>query len=342
MQALLLSVLLAAGTAAAAPITTLVVTADGGPCICHAPMFVGIAKGIFEKWGLNVRLTIPASGFEALQQVANGTAQVGAAAPAVIAQTMAQGVPLRGIFTAFGDATGKVATDNYLAVVASQASGIRAGHLEDVAGKKIGVPRGTIAHQYFFYALAAKGLDPLNAATIVPTPPPGLPGALQNGSVDAIVIWEPVASQALQLARGSVVVERGGNHTQFIDLRVVSPRYLVTHPGTIKRYVTAFAEAAQYVRAHPDETTDIMMQQVKGLSRETIRQVVGFLDADVRISRATAQTAQQGYDFAIKLGALKQAPSFEDMFDIRILRQVEHEHPELFNDLPPIPDALKL
>lgn len=340
-QVALLSSLLAAGTATAAPITTLVVTADG-PCICHAPMFVGIAKGIFEKHGLNVQLTIPASGFEAVQQVARGTAQVGAAAPGVIAQTMGQGVPLRGIFVAFGDATGKVPTDNYMAVVASKASGMRQGHLEDVVGKRIGVPRGTIAHQYFFYALAAKGLDPLNAATIVPTPPPGLPAALQSGSVDAIVIWEPVASQALQLANGSIVVERGGNHTQFIDLRVVSPRYLATHPGTIKRYITAFAEAAQYVRAHPDETTDIMMQQVKGVSREMVRAAVGFLDTDVRISRATVQTAQQGYDFAIKIGALKRAPTFEEMFDTRILRQVEREHPELFRDLPPIPDALKL
>ncbi|MBI4277694.1 MAG: hypothetical protein HY660_04490 [Armatimonadetes bacterium] len=43
-----------------------------------------------------------------------------------------------------------------------------------------------------------------------------------------------------------------------------------------------------------------------------------------------------------KIGALKQAPTFEEMFDVRILRQVEREHPEFFRDLPPIPNALKL
>jgi len=305
-------------------------------------MFVGIAKGIFEKYGLNIQLTIPASGFEALKQVADGTAHVGAAAPAVIAQTMAQGARLKSIFTAFGDATGKVPTDNYIAVVARGGSGIREGHLEDLHGKKIGAPRGTIAHQYLYYALAAKGLDPINSVMIVATPPPGLPGALQSGSVDAIVIWEPIASQALQATKDSLVVQRGGNHIQFIDLRVVSSQYLATHPGTIKRYITAFAEAAQYVRAHPDETTDIMMQQVKGISRETVRAAVGFLDTDVRVSKATVQTAQLGYDFAIKIGALKQGPTFEEMFDLRILRQVERERPELFKDLPPIPDAQKL
>jgi len=96
------------------------------------------------------------------------------------------------------------------------------------------------------------------------------------------------------------------------------------------------------VRAHPDETTDIMMQQVRGVSRETVRAAVGFLDPDVRVSKATVLTAQQGFDFAIKIGALRQGPTFAEMFDLRILNQVEKEHPELFKGLPPITDAQKL
>ncbi len=340
LQALLLSLLLAAGTVAAAPMTTLVVT--DGESLSNTPMFVGIARGIFEKYGLNIQLTSPATGFEAMQQVTDGTAQVANAAPAIVAQVIAQGAHLKSIFPARGDATGNVPTDNGIAVVARKSSGIREGHLEDLRVKKIGLPRGTIAHQYFFYAGAAKGLDPINGITIVPTPPSGLPGALQRGTVDAVVIWEPVASQALQSTSDAFVVQRGGNHIQYIDLRVVSSQYLATHPGTIKRYIAAFAEAAQYIRAHPDETTNIVMQYVKGVSREAVRTGVGYLDPDMRVSKATVQAAQQGYDFAIKIGALKQAPAFEEMFDLRILRQVEREHPELFRDLPPVPEALRL
>ena len=160
--------------------------------------------------------------------------------------------------------------------------------------------------------------------------------------MDAIAIIEPFASQVLQSTSDAIVVQRGGNHIQFLDLWVVSSQYLATHPGTIKRYITAFAEASQYAQAHSDETTDIMMQQLKGVSRAAVKAAVGFLDTDVRVSKATVQAAQQGYDFAIKIGALKQAPTFEEVFDLRILRQVEQQHPELFRDLPPIPDALKL
>jgi len=44
----------------------------------------------------------------------------------------------------------------------------------------------------------------------------------------------------------------------------------------------------------------------------------------------------------MKIGALRRAPTFEDMFDLRALRQVEREHPELFRDLPKVPDLLRL
>ncbi len=334
----LLPLLLAAGTATAAPMTTLVVTLPSP--LVRATMVVGVARGIFEKHGLSIQLSPAVTGFAALKQVTDGTAQIGSAAPTVIAQMIAQGAHLKSIFAQNGDATGTVPTDNLIAVIARRTSGIREGHLEDLRGKRVGLPRGTDVHVYLTNALVAKGLDPQSAVTIVSTPFPGLPGALHDGSVDVIVAPETLASQALELTSDAFVVQRGGNHIQFLDLRVVSPQYLATHPGTIKRYVTAFAEAAQYVRTHPDETTDILMQQ--GVSRAAVRAAVGFLDPDMRVSKATVQALQEGYDFAIKIGALKRAPTFEEMFDIRILRQVEREHPELFRGLPPVPEALRL
>lgn len=341
VQALLLSMVLAAGTATAAPITGLEVTVFTSPGVLDAPMVVGIARGIFEKYGLNIQSIPVATGFEALKKVTDGTAQVGLAAGTAIAQTIGQGGRVKVIVGSNGDATGKVPTDSYVAVIARGESGIREGHLEDLRGKKVAIRRGSDFHQYLFSALAAKGLDPLSAITLVDTA--DLLGALRSGSADAIVGPEPGATRILQSTSGALLIQRGGNYMQFLELRVASSQYLATHPGTIKRFITAFAEAAQFVRAHPDETTDIMIQQqAKGFPRELIRATFGFLHQDVRVSKVTIQAAQAGSDFAMKIGALRQAPTFEEMFDLRILRQVEREHPELFRDLPPIPDALRL
>jgi ABC-type nitrate/sulfonate/bicarbonate transport system substrate-binding protein len=129
---------------------------------------------------------------------------------------------------------------------------------------------------------------------------------------------------------------------QTTNLEVVDSRYLATHPGTIARYTAAFAEAAQYVRGHRAETADLLMRNFVGVTPTAVRSAVGITSPDMRVSKVTVQGAQQSYDFAIRIKLLKQAPVFEEMFDLRILRQLEREHPDLFRDLPPVPETLKL
>ncbi|MBI4278414.1 MAG: ABC transporter substrate-binding protein [Armatimonadetes bacterium] len=338
---LLLPLMIVGGGATAAPVAPMVVT-SGGLCICHAPIYVGIAKGIFEKHGLNLRVLRVASGFEGLTAVQTGSAHVADAVMAVVAQAAAQGVQVKAVLMANGDATGKVPTDNYFAIIARRGSGVREGRLEDLKGKKIGLPRGTIAHQYFFYAAQAKGLDPTRDVTIQHVTPADLPSALQSGSVDAIVAWEPIPLQALSMISDAVTVYRGGNHIQYLFQRWMSPRYVATNPGTVKKFVVAFAEAAQYARMNPDETTDILMRDFRGLSRDTVRRSLGFLTFDMRVSKATLEAVKQGFEFAVRVGALKQAPSFEEMTDLRFLTQVLKEYPQFFRDLPPIPENLRL
>lgn len=82
-QAALLSLLLAAETVTAAPITTLTVVTSG--YAGQSPLYVGVAKGIFEKSGLTIRMTTAVTALAGIQQVAGGTAQVGSAAPGPIA-----------------------------------------------------------------------------------------------------------------------------------------------------------------------------------------------------------------------------------------------------------------
>ena len=350
---LLLAVLLTPGTAAASPIASPVVTVIS-PAAIDAVMVVGIAKGIFEKYGLRIQTRIVANGFDAVKQVADGNAQIAAAAGTAVAQSIGWGVRLKAVVVTNGDATGSVPTDSYVAVIGRAASGLREGHLEDLQGKKVVVRRGSDFHQYLFAGLATKGLDPVAAVTILdavaavaiaPAIAPAVdPGrVLGSGFADAVVMPEPGASRILRATSGAVVVQRGGNFMQFLELRAVAAGYLATHPGTIKRYVTGFAEAAQFMRMHPDEAADIMIrEQFPGVPRDFVRAAIGLLHADVRISKVTAQAAQAGADFAIRIGALGRAPAFDEMFDPRILRQVEREHPEFFSDLAPIPNASKL
>ncbi len=326
--------------ALAAERTTLAVTVHT-PSVLDATTVVGVAKGIFEKYRLDIRLVPVPTGFAALKKVVDGTAQVAAAGGTAVAQTLGQGAHLTSILATNGDATGRVPTDSYVAVVARGAIGIREGHIEDLRGRKIGVRRGSDFHQYVFSALSANGVDPTHDVTIVDIA--DLLGALRDGSVDAVVTNATVASRIVRSISSAIVVKQGGNYMQFLELQVVTPQLVATQPATVKQFVTAFADAAQFVRGYPDETTEILIeQQVKDLGRDIVGASVGLLHPDVRISKITLDAARAGADFAIKIGALKQAPKAEEMFDLTTLREVEREHPEFFKDLGPIPRRFRL
>ncbi len=308
-----------------------------GSCVCHIAMFVGNDLEIFRKHGIDVHFVMVPTGVDAVRALGERKVEVGAAAIAVIASGISTGTPMKAIFAAFGDATGNVPTDNMLAIVARKSRRVREGHIEDLKGKKIGVPRGTIAHLYLYYALAAKGVDGITQVSVVPTPPSGLAHALDSGAVDAVAIWEPTASTVAQTVRDSFVVQRGGNYVEFLDLRFVPPQLLTDKADLVKRYIIAYAEAAQYARLHPEEAVDILMKYVPDLDKDTVQRVFRYVSLDMRVSKATADRARQSFDFLVKLGALKERPDFEDMIDLRLFDEVAKEHPELFSDLPVVP-----
>lgn len=326
-------------TTAAEPALPLTVSVGAG-CICYVGTYVAEEQGIFRKHGVEVKHSTM-SGVQAVGALGENRLQVGGAAPHVIAAARAKGTRLIALFNEFGEPTGKLPADDILAVVARPDSGIRAGHIEDLKGKKIGLNRGTITQMYLFYALAAKHIDALEAVTIQPTPPAELANALESGAIDAIVIYEALASQILRNLKGAVLVQRGGNHIEFLDMALVTPQFLAENPDQLRRYIAAYAEAAQYARLHPDEATDIFMKYVPSMDRTTVRMTIGFLNLDPRISRATEERAKQSFEFAMKIGAVKEVPKFQEIIDLRLFNQVAKEHPEYFRDLPPIPENLK-
>lgn len=309
----------------------------GGVCICHAPIPVGIEKGIYEKHGLSISFLRVDSGFEAHAAVLTGDAQVADSVVAVAAQAAQQGVEATAVLMANGDPTGTIQTDKYFALVASEESGIE--ELADLEGKTVGLLEGAIGHQWLYYALLDNGLDPEEDITIVNVRPPDLPSALQSGSVDAIASWEPLALQALDAMENAVLVYRGGGHIDYLFQRWMSREFIEENPEVVKAFVAAFAESAQYVRQHPEESVEILATTFEGLDRDVIAEPLSYLTFDPRVSELTFENAQQGLEFAQQTGALRGDYDIRSHFDLTFLEEVMEEHPEYFEDLPPIPET---
>ena len=204
----------------------------------------------------------------------------------------------------------------------------------------MGAPKGTVAHQYLHYALQSKGLDSTKDIELINVAAADLPSALQSGSVDAIACWETVPLQALSMVKDSVEVTRGGNVIEYLFMRWMSPTFIKNNPAAAKAFVAAWAESAQYTRKNLDESVDIVAKSFPGVDKAVIKKAVSYLSFDLRYSKSTQASIQQGLDFAKAVGALKGDYDFSKSVDLSLLDQAMKERPELFSDLPAIPANL--
>jgi sulfonate transport system substrate-binding protein len=318
----------------------LMVTA-GGECICHAPLYVGIDKGFFKARGLDIQIRQIPNGFTAMGVLQTGDADIAEGVPAVAAAASIEGIDATAILIANGDASGTVDTSKFFAIVAAPGSGIAAGNLASLRGKKVGVSVGTIGHQYLHYTLAKAGLGPKDV-TIQNVAPGDLVSALQSKSVDAIVGWEPAPLIALSRVPGAVIAIRGGGAIQYMFARWATPGFLTKDPVAAKAFVEAYVQSMQYARQHTDETAAIAAKYLQGIDKAVIAKALTYLSFDPRVSKVTLDAARQGIEFSRSLGRPTGNYIFANHLDSALVASALKEHPEYVNDLPPIPDALRL
>ena len=222
-----------------------------------AQIIIAREKGFFAKRDLDVdfklftagRLTLDAVMAGAVDMCATAetpmTAAVMAQRPIAVVARMAKATP-----------TTLVNAD----------SGIRT--LQDLKGKKLGVSIGSGTEVYLFNVLAKAGLKPSDA-TYVNLRPEDMPGALANGSVDAINTWQPhIANAERLLGAKAKVLDTAGIYNETWDL-VMMQDYLRTHERQTVAMLRALLDAEAFIHDNRAETIDIL-SKVVGVERSVV------------------------------------------------------------------------
>ena len=179
---------------------------------------IALERGFFEKQGLDVAIARPyATGVDALNALQAGESEIVQVGVPMI------GAVLRGMdLVALGDYSGnatKLGSDATMAIIAGKKSGIVAGDLKSLKGKKIAASFGTINHLYILAVLEKAGLAPTDV-TLVNTPPPEMTVALLAKGIDAFSCWDPWPIVALKDVPGAVEVIRGGDTIAYLGYNV--------------------------------------------------------------------------------------------------------------------------
>jgi NitT/TauT family transport system substrate-binding protein len=116
----------------------------------------------------------------------------------------------------------------------------------DLKGKKIGIPRNTIAEFYLGRFLELNGMD-IRDVSLVDVPPSKSMGAVTSGRVDGVIAWEPYSSRIrVQLADRALVLPVQSNQPGYGAITGRND-WISGHPEVVNRFLKSLARAEDYL-----------------------------------------------------------------------------------------------
>lgn len=220
--------------------------ASGGTC--EAPVFAAETKGFFEEEGLDVEYV--KMDFETLKSgIASGKVDASVGNFAWF-KPIEQGLDVK--------LTGGIHA-GCIQAVALKTSGIQS--LEDLKGKTIGIdaigggPQITLSIQ-----LKKAGIDPKTDVQWKVFPPPQLVTAAEKKEVDAFIVWDPAAQQALDTGKYNRLLSNAHDEpfkSGYCCYSVVSGQLAKNDPEAAAALTRALLKSAEWVGKNTTEAAKI-------------------------------------------------------------------------------------
>jgi sulfonate transport system substrate-binding protein len=329
--AFLIALLTLAGPSPAQSPTQL--SAAVGSNMNHVPSFVGVEKGIFLKYGIDMKLKVLNTGQEMAKALQAGEVEIIGSAYSNFPIAVERGMAAKGVVGLMGDRTSRY-SDDPVSIWTRKSTGIT--KVEDLAGRKLGTPVGGTADEYLGVVLAKKKVA-REKVSVLNVPPGNLVSALQGGGVEAVACWEPFGSLVQARIPDAVLVSRGGGNIGYYINMAVRNDVIDQKPELVERYVIAMAEATQFTRQHLDEAAEIATRWVAGLDASVARQAIRHMTFDSRITPHTVAAWEENVRILVEQKKLKSALPWQQGIELRFIEKVMKSHPQLFSDLKPVP-----
>jgi ABC-type nitrate/sulfonate/bicarbonate transport system substrate-binding protein len=245
------------------PIETITLGANWS--LLSAPIWIAEHQGYFRDAGLEVTIKEFPTGRAAFLAMLHGEPLdiITVGATAVMVESFSRD-DFR-IIATFVD------SDASNAVIANKDSGIAT--ITDLRGKKIGYMKGSSAHFLLEMLLVEHGLVPTQVELVSVTPADG-PTALAQRYVDAIAIWEPYATQALELLHERAVqLAPPGTYRATYNF-VAMHGFIHQRPQVVMRFLTAIERANRLISDQRDAAQTIAADRLR-LDRALVAKLWG-------------------------------------------------------------------
>ena len=197
---------------------------------------------------------------------------------------------------------------NAEALVAKKALELKT--VEDLIGRRVGVPFGSTTHYHLFVALKLSQI-PSVKIRMVNLEPKDIQEAWKANEIDAAFIWEPTQSRLLEEG-GEVIVssrelaERG---YPTADLCAVRKDFGEKYPSVVSGYLKNLDRAVQFLRTEPQKAIEAVARQMGNTPEETSRQASGLIMLTAEEQLTGKYVGEMKWDFGIYM-LLKDTADF--------------------------------
>ena len=211
----------------------------------------------------------------------------------------------------------------YIYLIAHKDRGIATA--VDLKGKRIGLPRRTIADFYLGRYLELNGIG-VRDLTLVETAPAAAMDAITSGRVDGVVVWNPFAHQIRQQMGDQAVLIRLQSSQPAYALAVARNDWLAGHRALLIRSLKAIVQAEEYVVNHPAEARAIVQKRLN-YDAEFINSVWSENQFSLSLDQSLITAMEDEARWMIKnnLTAGKTVPDFGNYIYVDALKAVKPE-----------------
>jgi NitT/TauT family transport system substrate-binding protein len=209
-------------------------------------------QDFFTANGINVTIRNYPSGAAAMEGLTSGESNIATATEFVLVGKAIMNTPV--------STFASIDRFQQIHVLGRKDRGIE--NISDLKGKRIGVPKKTAGEFYLGRFLLLHGMGMRDVA-LVNVPPQQSADAITNGSVDAIVAWQPnVRTIESRLMNGTVTWPAQSGQDAYCIV-IATDNWTSAHPDTIDRFVKAIRQSESYIDRHPDEARTIVQRRLK-------------------------------------------------------------------------------
>jgi NitT/TauT family transport system substrate-binding protein len=214
-------------------------------------VYIADDQQYFADNGLNVTIKTYSAGLKAVDGLLNHENDIAVASEFIIVSKAFQDAEILGI--------GTLARYQNEYIIGSKDRGIE--KIEDLAGKKIGIPRGTIAEFYLGRFLELNGILSKDV-TIVNIEPSKSADVIGNGTVDAVLVWKPYVDNIIDTMGENIVYWPAQSGQLGYWNAICREDWVTQHPELVTRFLKSMDQAVRYSVYYPTETKEIAKKQL--------------------------------------------------------------------------------